>query len=314
MEAITKKLRFIRVLLVIAWTLSVSLITKSTAQQDPQFTQYMFNTLSVNSAYAGQRDGLSMVGLNRTQWVGIDGAPTTQSIGIHSPISESGLGLGLSVVVDALGPAEKTFADLNLAYTISLNSRDLKLSFGLKAGFYFLNTDWSQGVFSDPDVLFNENLTLTSPIFGSGLYMHTRKWYLGLSVPNFLENRFYDDFEESLESDRIHLYGIGGYVLDISESVKFKPSFFFKQVSGTPFILDTSANFLINDNLTLGFSNRWRDSVSALAGFQISDTILIGYSYDLTTTNLRNYNRGSHEIFLRFEFNNIRSQLSPRFF
>ena len=155
------------------------LTTDVNAQQDPQYTHYMYNTLSVNPAYAGQRETLSIVGLHRSQWVGIDGAPETQTLSIHSPLSNERIGLGLNVVSDALGPARETFVDANFSYTIPLNENDLKLSFGVKGGFHMLDTDWSKGRFQDPDVVFNNNLNLISPSIGAGLYMHTRKWYFG---------------------------------------------------------------------------------------------------------------------------------------
>ena len=284
------------------------------SQQDPQFTHYMYNTLSVNPAYAGQRETLSVVGLHRSQWVGVDGAPQTQTLGIHSPLRNERIGLGLNIVSDALGPARETFVDANFSYTIPLNENDLKLSFGVKGGFHMLDTDWSKGIFRDPDVAFNQNLNLISPMVGAGLYMHTRKWYLGVAVPNFLETDHYDDFQESVATERMHFYVIGGYVFSLSETTEFKPAFLVKGTSGAPLIADVSANFWFQKKLTAGIAWRWDDSVSALVGFQVSPGMFIGYGYDLTTTGLNNYNGGSHELTLRFEVKKIGRILSPRFF
>ena len=283
-------------------------------QQDPQYTHYMYNTLSVNPGYAGQREVLSVVGLHRSQWVGIDGAPQTQSLGIHSPLRNERLGLGLNIVSDALGPARENFIDANFSYTIPLNENDLKLSFGLKGGLHMLDIDWSKGRFKDPDVVFNDNLNLLSPMIGAGLYMHTNNWYLGFAIPNFLETEHYNDFQESIATERMHFYFIGGYVFNISETTKLKPAFLVKGVSGAPLIADVSANLWFHKKLSLGLAWRWDDSFSGLVGFQITPGMLVGYSYDLTTTGLSNYNSGSHEITLRFEVSRLGRILSPRFF
>jgi type IX secretion system PorP/SprF family membrane protein len=177
-----------------------------------------------------------------------------------------------------------------------------------------LDTDWSKGIFRDPDVAFNDNLNLISPMIGAGLYMHTRKWYLGFAIPNFLETDHYDDFQESVATERMHFYLIGGYVFNLSETTEFKPAFLVKGVSGAPLIADVSANFWFQKKLTAGVAWRWDDSVSALVGFQVTPGMFIGYGYDLTTTGLNNYNGGSHEITLRFEVKKIGRILSPRFF
>lgn len=291
------------------------LVTDLNAQQDPQYTHYMYNTLSVNPAYAGQRETLSVVGLHRSQWVGIDGAPQTQSLGIHSPLRNERIGLGLNIVSDALGPVRETYLDANFSYTIPLNANDLKLSFGVKGGFHNLQSDWSLGVIREVgDPTFADNLSTWSPTIGAGLYMHTRKWYLGLAIPNFLETEHYDDVQVSLANERMHFYAIGGYVFNLSETLELKPAFLVKGVSGAPLIADVSANFWYKKNLTAGLAWRWDDSVSALVGFQATPGMFIGYGYDLTTTGLNNYNGGTHEITLRFEVKRLGRILSPRFF
>jgi len=306
-----QKSSILKVLLVVFTVFAVDI---SFAQQDPQYTQYMYNTMSVNPAYAGQREVLSVTGLYRTQWVGIDGAPKTQTLGIHAPLRNEKIGLGLSIVNDALGPATESYIDANFSYTIRLDDTNTKLSFGVKGGVHLLDTDWSKGRFQNPDVVFNENISLLSPTIGAGLYLHNRKWYVGLSVPNFLTTDHYDDFQESVAAERLHYYLIAGYVFNLSENTKFKPAALVKGVSGAPIIADVSANFLFNDKFTLGLAWRWDDSVSGLAGFQVSDGLYIGYAYDATTTNLNNYNSGSHEIMLRFELQKLGRILSPRFF
>lgn len=290
-------------------------INTSFAQQDPQYTQYMYNTMSVNPAYAGQREVLSVTGLHRTQWVGIDGAPQTQTLGIHAPLRNDKIGLGLSIVNDALGPVNEYYIDANFSYTIRLNESLTKLSFGAKAGIHGLTSDWSEGVIQQiGDPTFADNLSVFSPTIGAGLYLHNRKWYVGLSVPNFLRTEHFDDSQISVAKERMNYYLIAGYVFDLSEKTKLKPAALLKAVSGAPIIADLSANFLFNEKLTLGVAWRWDDSVSGLAGFQVTDGLYIGYSYDATTTNLNNYNNGSHEIMLRFELQKVGRILSPRFF
>ncbi|WP_298556759.1 type IX secretion system membrane protein PorP/SprF [uncultured Algibacter sp.] len=309
-----KKSLFIKSLILVVFTALLNLEVK--AQQDPQFTHYMYNTMSVNPGYAGQREVLSATALYRTQWVGIDGAPKTITFGIHSPLKNDRIGLGLNIVSDQLGPATETSFDANLSYTIPVNeSNNLKLSFGLKAGLHMLDTDWSKGNATDGDPLFGDDISLTSPTLGAGLYLHSEKWYLGLAVPNILETNHYDnEIESSVATERFHLFLIGGYVFDLSDNTKLKPAFLVKGVSGAPIIADLSANVLFNDKFTLGLSYRWDDSVSGLAGFQVNPGLFVGYAYDATTTGLNAFNGGTHEVMLRFELQQIGKILSPRFF
>ena len=308
-----QKSSFIKGLILVVFTALLSFETQ--AQQDPQYTQYMYNTMSVNAGYAGQRNVLSATALYRTQWVGIDGAPKTITFGIHSPLKNERIGLGLNIVSDQLGPAEETSIDANVSYTIPVDeSGDLELSFGIKGGLHILDTDWSKGRFQNSDRLFNENIDLISPTLGAGLYLHSEKWYLGLSVPNILNTEYYDDFQESIATERLHYFLIGGYVFDLSDNTKLKPAFLVKGVSGAPLIADLSVNALFNDKFTLGLAYRWDDSVSGLVGFQINPGLFLGYAYDATTTALNNYNSGTHEIMLRFELQQIGKILSPRFF
>lgn len=166
------------------------------------------------------------------------------------------------------------------------------------------------------DALLNNNISNEiKPSIGAGFYYYSQKWYVGTSVPNLIRSNFYDDIQESVTIDRLHYYLIGGYVFDLSQSLKFKPAFLAKAVSGAPLYYNVSANFLVHEKLTLGASYQVDDSVSALAGFQITDEFYIGYSYDYTTTNLNKYNDGSHEFILRYQFQKKSKQIkSPRFF
>lgn len=288
----------------------------SFAQQDAQYTQYMYNTININPAYAGSRGVMSIFGLHRTQWVGLDGAPVTNTFSLNTPINNSNLGVGLSLVNDRIGPTNDNTISADISYTIPM-SEDYKLSFGIKASGNVFNIDVSKLTPADPtpDPNLQNYNSKFSPNFGAGIYLHSDKLYLGLSVPNFLQGTKYNDNSVAVFQERMNFYAIGGYVFDLSESVKFKPAFLTKVVAGAPLQVDASANFLFFDKLMLGGAYRWSAAVSALAGFQVTDGLFIGYSYDMETTKLRRYNSGSHEIFLRFElFNKVNKMVSPRFF
>ena len=284
------------------------------AQQDIQFTQYMYNTVILNPAYAGSRGHLSFNGVYRSQWVGLDGAPRTQSFSVNDYLGNK-MGLGLSVLRDEIGPATETNVTGDFAYILDMDGDGTKLAFGIKAGLHFLDVDFDRLVIANPtetNVL--QDINRTSPQIGTGIYLFDTNWYLGVSTPNLLQTDHYDEVATSTASERMHIYAIAGYVFDLNPNLKFKPSVLFKMVSGAPLSTDIAANFLWYEKFTLGASYRWDSSVSVLAGFQVSDQLMIGYAYDFDTTPLVRYNSGSHEIFLRFEiFSRIRGKVSPRF-
>ncbi|MDT0539393.1 MULTISPECIES: PorP/SprF family type IX secretion system membrane protein [Croceitalea] len=285
-------------------------------QQDPQFTQYMYNTLSVNPAYAGSRGHLSILGMYRTQWVGLNGAPTSQVLAIDGPVGNN-VGLGVILTNDELGPANETFFDANFAYTIRLNGDDKRLSFGLKGGGRLFNVDFSKGLFEDQtDVAFQNNIeNKFFPTIGAGIYYHTDKGYFGIAIPNFFSEEHYDGSVQKIATERLHYFITGGRVFELNQDVLFKPAVFVKWVPGAPIIADLSANFLIKETLTLGAAYRWDDSFSGLLGIDISPKFHVGYAYDFTTTELQNYNNGTHEIFVRFELKSLDKRLkSPRFY
>ncbi|NMH88455.1 PorP/SprF family type IX secretion system membrane protein [Flavivirga algicola] len=289
-------------------------LLKTQAQQDPQYTDYMFNTLTVNSAYAGSRGHLSITGLHRTQWVGLDGAPETQSFSIESPVGKN-VGLGFSVINDRLGPSDEFYFDTNFSYTITLYNES-KFSFGIKGGGRMLNVDWSRGSYQEQEDVFQQNIeNRFLPTIGAGVFWHNTNTYVGLSVPNFLTNEHYDGVQNAVAAERLHYFLIAGKVFDLSPTIKFKPAFLGKFVVGAPIIVDLSANFLFRDALRLGIAYRWDDSVSGLIGLQLSPKLMLGYAYDYTTTDLQSFNSGTHEIMLRFELKSKEKQLkSPRFF
>ncbi len=283
-------------------------------QQDPQFTQYMYNTMSVNSAYAGSRGHFTVTGIHRSQWVGIDGAPRTQTLTLDTPIGKK-VGVGLSIVNDEIGPTDEVYFDANVSYTIKA-SETHRLSFGIKGGGRLFNIDWTKGRSQNSDALFQQNVNNRFfPTVGAGLYLHSDKSYLGISIPNFFTDQHYDEIQQSIASERLHFFLMGGLVFNLSTQTKFKPAFLLKHVVGAPLIVDISANFLLYDRLRLGASYRWDDSVSGLVGFQITPGLLVGYAYDYTTTELQKFTTGSHEIMVRFELKSEEKRLkSPRFF
>jgi type IX secretion system PorP/SprF family membrane protein len=287
----------------------------SFAQQDAQYTQYMYNTININPAYAGSRGVMSIFGLHRTQWIGLDGAPTTNAFSINTPINDSRLGLGLSFVNDRIGPTTDNTISADVSYTIPFGE-ELKLSFGIKGSVNIFSLDRDKLRAQDQgDLALNSVPNSLTPNIGTGVYLHSEKYYFGLSVPNFLESKQYNDNEVSVFKERMTGYLIGGYVFELSPDLKFKPAFLSKLVTGAPLQIDLSGNFLIYDKLMLGAAYRWDAALSAMAGFQITDGLFIGYGYDRETTNLKNYNSGSHEVFIRFELvNRVKKLVSPRFF
>ncbi len=286
----------------------------SYAQQDAQFTQYMYNTINVNPAYAGSRGALSIFALHRTQWVGLDGAPVTNAVSLNTPLNGNNLGLGVSIINDKIGPTKENTISADLSYTVP-TSETFKLSFGIKAtaNLFDLDTSELNPVDDDPSLHgFNNKF---SPNIGAGIYYHSDKAYVGFSVPNFIESNRYDDNEVAIFKEKISYYLIAGYVFDLNNSIKFKPAVLSKMVEGAPLQVDVSGNFMFNDKFVVGIAYRWSAAMSAMVGFQATQGLYIGYGYDLETTNLDNYNSGSHEIFLRYEiFRNNNKITTPRFF
>ena len=286
----------------------------------------MYNTLSVNPAYAGTRDVLSFIGLYRNQWFGnnIKGTPKTYTASIHSPIAKN-VSLGLNLVRDQIFITQETYIDLDFSYQIKVSEKG-RLSLGLKGGAHLLDIDAKrayEGAYNpgDPDTeIFIDNKF--SPQFGAGAYYFTNRFYVGLSAPNILETKHFDEssIDPGSEStatakERINYYIITGHTFDVTDDILVKPAILAKLVSGAPLQLDLSANFLINDKFTLGAAYRWSAAISAMAGFQVTDQLMLGLAYDRETTELTKYNSGSIEIMLRYElFRSSENMVSPRFF
>jgi len=306
--------------IVLILAMCIFMIRNTQAQQDPQYTQYMYNTMSVNPAYVGSKGHGVLTALGRTQWVGFEGAPDTQTLSYDTPVGFRGLGLGFNLVNDKIGPSHELYLDANVSYTIE-TSEEGNLAFGLKLGGRLLNIDWSIGrTQEEGDALFGTENNIVNkflPTVGAGIYYHKPKWYVGLSVPNFLNQEHYDERLANVEEaalERMHFFLIAGYVFDLTEDIKFKPAALLKVASGTPLSLDVSANFMFVNKFRAGLAWRWGDSVAALLGFQASEALFLGYSYDLTTSSYNVANSGTHEILLRYELLREQRIKSPRFF
>lgn len=306
-----KRLLIIIVLLILEFNFSH-------AQQLPQFTQYMYNTISINPAYAGSREALSIVGLNRNQWVGFDGGPQTQTLSIHSPLRNEKIGLGLSIINDKSGYEKLTLVYADFSYTIKAND-DVKISFGLKGGmtYYKLSDELYTDIDVAEDPFFDEKIDRWDSNFGAGLLVHSNRWYFGLSAPRLVNHDLNKD-KEYKSFERVHYYALGGYVFDLNKSLKFKPSFMVKYLKGVPLATDVTANFLFDEKFWLGASyriNGEQRDFGALADFQVTDQFRIGYTYEIPTGEVRPYASGSHEILLMYEFKFTKDkQKSPRYF
>lgn len=290
-------------------------------QQLPQFTQYMYNTISINPAYAGSRETLSIVGLHRSQWVGIEGGPTTQTISVHSPLRNEKIGLGFSFINDKLGYENFSYMYVDFSYTINLSAKT-KLAFGIKGGYTHYNID--KELLTDPTVIqdpyFNDVSNRWSPNVGVGMLLHSNKWYLGLSTPRTLNtdyNKGQQGNVDYVSLERNSYYLTGGYVFDLSKNTKLKPAFMIKATNGSPLSYDLTANFLFNEKFWLGAAyrfNNYTGAIGAIADFQVSKQFRVGYAYEHPISDIRPYSSGTHEILLMFEVFKNKRVKSPRYF
>lgn len=285
------------------------------AQQLPQFTQYMFNTISINPAYAGSRETLSAVGLHRSQWVGLDGGPETQTLSLHTPLRNEKIGVGLSFINDQLGFENFQYIYADVSYTIQTGA-NTKLAFGLKGGAtgYNLDGDYQLSEAQDPLIFgFEDRWDFN---VGAGVYWHSDRWYMGLSAPRILNNEYTGEGDfEALE--RVSYYVTGGYVFDLGENTKLKPSMLLKATNGAPLSFDISANFLFYDKFWIGGGYRVNEQAQAIGGiadFQVSKQLRIGYAYEYPLSDISPFTTGTHEILLMFEVFKSRRIKSPRYF
>ena len=291
------------------------------AQQDAMFTHYMYNTMAINPAYAGSRNTLSVTALHRSQWIGFAGAPTTQTLTIHSPIIQENIGLGASVINDKIGPVNMTSLSADFSYKIKLGKK-ANFAFGIKAALAMLNGNINSLEVADADdEIFVQNINARMmPNFGFGMYYYTDKYYVGLSTPKLLENSFVK--EEIMTGTKVggeirHYFFIAGAIFDINNSLKVKPSTFVKYTGNAPLEADITANFIYNDKVSAGLMFRTGDAVGLLLGMNLSKKLLVGYSFDWSySINTITYNKGSHEIMLQYDFSLLPKTkvMSPRYF
>ncbi len=286
------------------------------AQQDPLFSQYMFNTLAFNPAYAGSANVFTVMALSRHQWVGFDGAPSTQTVLAHSPLPNENMAMGLSVLTDKVGPTRQTAAYADYAYRIRTGA-DTRLAFGLKGGVNLYQADLASLTSVDPD---NASVNVKGqvlPNFGFGMFWQGPRYYAGLSIPKLLENEIDADGGAALvtASEVRHYFVMAGYVMDLDRHLKFKPSMMLRVVKGAPLSLDLNANFLLRDRIWLGAMYRVGNAFGLLGQYQVNDQFRIGYAFDLTTTKLGAYNAGTHEIMLNYDLRFVKGRtISPRYF
>jgi len=294
--------------------------TVGISQQLPQFTQYMYNTISINPAYAGSRETLSVIGLHRSQWVGFDGGPITQTLTANMPLGNEKIGVGISFINDKLGYQEFSYVYGDFSYTIN-TSDNTKLAFGLKAGFtqYSLSNELRGDEPDDPSIYGVEDRW--SPNIGVGLFWHNPKWYVGVSAPRILNTNHNKQGNASgvqyQALERISYYVTGGYVFTLSENVKLKPAALIKGTNGAPLSYDMTANFLFNEKFWIGGSyriNNYTAALGAIADFQVSKQLRIGYAYEYPLSDINAYTGGSHEILLMFEVFKVKRVKSPRYF
>jgi type IX secretion system PorP/SprF family membrane protein len=307
---LNKSILILFVLLFVGW--------KASAQQDPMFTQYMHNPVSINPAYAGSRGTLNFVAMHRQQWVGIDGAPKTLTLSVNSPFLGYNVGIGLSLIHDEIGPIKQTGIYADYSYHLKVTTKT-KLAFGLKGGMnmYDVNLLNLIGAQNDDHLSLYGARKLFLPNFGVGSYLYSNRFYVGFSIPKMLQNSLSDD-ENTLNyanKEERHLFLTGGVVLDIAENIKFKPSTTIRIVSGSPVSAEVSAAILLHDRLWVGGMFRLGDSVGALVKFDLTDQLSLGYSYDLTQSGLKPFNQGTHEVFVSYDVAfKSKKILSPRYF
>ncbi len=291
---------------------------QANAQQEHQYTQYMFNTVSVNPAYAGTRDAMNLLLLSRNQWTGFEGAPKTHTFSMHTPISNYKMGVGLSVVADEIGPVRNYYINFNYAYRVQLTQK-MTLSMGIKGGvynYYAGLTDVNTGQ-SDPSYAQDLEKKM-QPNAGAGLYLYTNKWYAGFSIPKLIQTDL--DEQQSTASTwselKRHYILMAGYVFDLNNELMLKPSFMNKIVQGAPPSTDIAAQLIYRNTFWVGASYRIGDAVAFIGNVQINKQLMVGYSYDYTTSNLNSINNGTHEIMISYDFDGFlkKKVKSPRYF
>lgn len=280
-------------------------------QQDPQYTQYMYNMNVVNPAYAGSKENLEIGLLYRDQWQGFDGAPRTFTFDAHTPVG-NGLGLGLSAISDKIGPVNETNAYADVSYTLDFNESG-KLAFGIKAGATFQDIGLTGlNLQDETDPAFASDVNNVYPNFGAGLLYYTDNWYIGVSVPNIFNSVHLDDNGTKFGEEKQHYFATAGYVFQVTNNFKLKPSTLVKSAFGAPISFDANLNALFYDRFEIGASYRYEDAVSGLISVRATDWVQIGFAYDHSISDIK---EPSYEAFVLFHvFFNTKTYRSPRYF
>jgi type IX secretion system PorP/SprF family membrane protein len=288
------------------------------AQQDALFSQYMFNKLVINPAYTGTREALSITLVGRQQWVGLEGAPRTSTFSIHSPLRNDRLGLGLYGYTDKLGPVKTSGAVGSFSYKFRWGPG--KLSFGLQFGFRHMTVNWDEVYMPDDnDVAYRgetgKNLVADANF---GIYYYTDKYYVGVASKQLIEQDIgTQELYNEVAAARLlrHFYGMAGLVIPLNENLVLQPSLLAKYVKNAPFQMDFNANLMIREVFWVGFSYRTEKTAVFLVEVLVKDRLRIGYSYDIFLNQLAQYNKGSHELLIGFDFPVFkRRMLTPRYF
>ncbi len=292
-------------------------MAESRAQQDPHYTQYMYNMSVINPAYAGSKESISGGLLYRKQWVEIEDAPTTGTFFIHSPVGRN-VGLGLSFITDKIGPVEEHNIYGDFSYTLNLGGEH-RLAFGIKAGVTMHKVDFNTIYPTLPDVeddvFAQNNPSETFLNVGSGVFYYTDKYYVAFSMPNMLKAKYLDYDGTKYGSEELHYFLTGGYVFDLNPNLKFKPFAMVKSSLNAPVSVDVSTNFLMYDKLELGATYRLDDSFGAMVNFAITPNLKIGYAYDHIVSELNTVTPASHEVILLFDLQFAKKvSRSPRYF
>jgi type IX secretion system PorP/SprF family membrane protein len=307
-----KKLKCIVTVAVMTMSLAAN------AQQHPMYSQYMFNMMNINPAYAGSRGVVSATALYRNQWVNIDGAPQTTSFSVDMAMKQKKIGLGFQIFDDRLGIERSSGFNASYAFRIQLSNAGT-LSLGLQGGMVNYRAYYSQvRTFQPGDPSFSQDINGFLPAFAAGIYYNSDKFYLGVSTPALLQTKLTRDNTADVSSATgrdLHLFLTTGFVLPLSQDLVLKPSVLVKAVSGAPVEYDLNANLWIQNMLSLGFSYRTGDSYVGMLELQMSKQLRIGYAYDKTFSSLGQLNNGTHELMIRMEFGNMNNKVaSPRYF
>lgn len=287
-------------------------------QQEPQYSQYMFNMMSINPAYAGTQEALNALMISRWQWVGLKGAPRSHTFALHTPIKDKRIGVGLSVIADNIGPVSNTYINLNYSHRFNI-TENIKISLGLKGGIYNYSLGLSDLALNEQDNSFTEDYKKSfQPNLGSGAYMYTDKYYVGISIPKLVKTKLEEEESSTEISSELkrHFFITGGYIIDIHEDWKLKPSVLGKMVEGAPPSIDVTAQALYKNKIWMGTTYRIGDAMAFLFEIQATRQLTVGYSFDYTLSDMSNVSGGTHEILISFDFAGFSNDKvkSPRYF